>query len=237
MKRKLMVSVVAVGIAVIGSVHWYMTDRGRWTTEAEYDGLARTVTNNELISASDPGIALRFDPAFHYLGGQKFVLYGVADTEQHFFIRTSDDGQLRSLYWIQFEAYLPDNDYRYNYDDSPERFELEGFDFFVDLEAVQSNPTRKRKRGTDGARVREFLASQAYSIPLNYAYARLVHLTDATHRKELMIIFIDDLEPLGLTGSDLGKDGAAAQRWPDVKKNHLDTIRRTMTLSSKPDGT
>lgn len=49
-----------------------------------------------------------------YIGGQKFILYGVADTEQHFFVETDDDDKLTSVYWVQFEAYLPEKPYTYD---------------------------------------------------------------------------------------------------------------------------
>lgn len=236
MKKIVLVSVLVV-VAGAVAAHLYFSDRGRWTTEAEYMGLARSVSQNELVSNHDPAVTMRFGPAFRHLGGQQFVLYGVADTEQHFFVETTDDNKLRSVYWIQFEAYLPDNSYEYDYEDSPLRLQLGDYDFFADTAAVQSDPERKRRRGTDGARAREFLQSKGYTFPQNYVYARLVHLTDDSRRKELMVIFIEDLAPLGLTGSDLQEGGKAAQRWPEIEKNHLDKIRRTMTLVSPRDPT
>lgn len=234
MKKIVLVSALVVVAAVIAT-HLYFSDRGRWTTEAEYTGLVRSVSENELVSNRDPAVIMRFGPAFRHLGGQKFVLYGVADTEQHFFVETTDDNVLKSVYWIQFEAYLPDNSYEYDYDDSPLRLQFGDYDFYADTAAVQSDPERKRRRGTDGARAREFLQSKGYTFPQNYAYARLVHLTDASRRKELMVIFIEDLAPLGVTGSDLHDDGKDAGRWPEIEQDHLEKIRRTMTLDSPDD--
>ncbi len=231
MRKIIWVSVPLVLVAAAALVHLYFSDRGRWTTEAEYTGLARSVSENDLVSPEDPEVVMRFGPSFRHLGGQKFVLYGVADTEQHFFVETTADDELQSLYWIQFEAYLPDNSYRYDYEDSPARLNLDGFDFYVDTAAVQSDPDRKRKRGTDGARAREFLKSKGYTIPPNYAYARLVYLTDESRRKELLVIFIDNLDPLGLKGSDLQDGGKAEQRWPEIEQKHLEKIRSTLTLS------
>jgi len=230
--KKIVPGAVLVVVAAVIAAHLYFSDRGRWTTEAEYTGLARSVTENELSSGRDPAVIMQFGPAFRHLGGQKFVLYGVADTEQHFFVETTDDNKLKSVYWVQFEAYLPDNSYDYDYEDSPLRLQFGDYDFYADTAAVQSNPERKRRRGTDGARAREFLQSKGYTFPKNFAYARLVHLTDASRRKELMVIFIDDLAPLGVTGSDLQEGGKNVQRWREIEKDHLEKIRRTMTLVS-----
>ena len=55
-----------------------------------------------------------------------------------------------------------------------------------------TTPDKNRKAGTDGAMVRQFLASKGYSYPTEVAYARMVYLTDASRQKELMIIFMDD---------------------------------------------
>ena len=172
---------------------------------------------------------MRFDPSFRHIGGQKFVLCGVADTEQHFFVETTPDNELKSLYWIQFEEYLPDNSYQYDYEDSPSRLQNDDYDFYLDTAAIHSNP-KKRRRGSDGSLARQFVLSKGYTFPEDFAYARLVHLTDASRRKELMIIFIDNLAPLGLTASDLSEDGKEAQRWPEIEKKHLEKILRTLTM-------
>lgn len=228
--RKAVWIVLAVLVAGVAVAHWYFADRGRFTTEPEYTGLGRSVSGNDLISDHDPAVILRFDPAFRYLGGQKFVLYGVAGTEQHFFVEEAADGSLKSLYWVQYEAYLPGKRYTYDYDDSPLRVTLGDYEFFTDTEAVAFDPDRKRKRGTDGAMAREFLAGKGYSLPREWAYARLVYLTDASRQKELMIIFIDDLSVHGWTAEDLQEGGAHASRWPEVERAHLDRIRATLQV-------
>ncbi len=206
-------------------------DRGSLTTDPVYTGLLRSVSENTLFSAGDPSISLQFDSSFGYIGGQQFVLYGVADTEQHFFVETTADNKLQSLYWVQFEAYLPDNSYQYDYEGSPARLQLGDYTFFLDTSAVHSNPNG-RSSGSDGSLARQFLLSKGYTFPEEFAYARLVYLTDASRRKELMIIFIDNLAPLGLSASDLNEDGLEAQRWPEVEKNFLEKIRRTLTLTA-----
>lgn len=225
--------ILAIALALVAAVaiaHWYFSDRGRFTTEPEFTGLARTVSGNDLVSPHDPAAILRFAPAFRHLGGQKFVLYGVADTEQHFFVETTADNKLKSVYWIQYEAYLPDKSYTYNYDDSPHRLTLGDYEFFTDAEPVSFDPNKKRRRGTDGAAARQFLASKGYRFPDDFAYARLVYLTDETRQKELMIIFIDDLAPRGMKAAELQPDGANATRWPGIEKAHLRRIKDTLAV-------
>lgn len=232
--KKIVIAALLLGAIGAALTHWYFSDRGRWTSAPRFTGLARSASGNTLVSDRDPAVVMRFGSAYEYVGGQKFVLYGVADTEQHFFAETDAGGVLRSVFWIQFEAYLPDNSYRYDYEDSPERLTLGGYDFYVDAAPVRSDPSHRR-RGTDGAMARQLLQNKGLSLPLEFAYARLVHLTDEARRKELMIIFIDDLAPLGVSAVDLQPDGSAARRWDTLQRDHLDKIQSAMTLARPAD--
>jgi len=229
MKKAILITVVIV-IAGAAIGNWYFSDRGRFTTEPQFTGLSRTASGNDLLSKNDPPAILRFGPSFRHLGGQKFVLYGVADTEQHFFVETTADDNLKSVYWVQYEAYLPDKSYTYDYDDSPLRVTLNDYEFYTDTDVVEFDPDRKRQRGTDGAMARQFLASKGYVFPHDFAYARLVHLTDTSRQKELMIIFIEDLASRGLTAAELKDGGASASRRGEVEQAHLDRIRNTLTV-------
>jgi hypothetical protein len=228
--KRLLLSVAIVVIAGAALAHWYFGDRGRFTTEPDHTGLARTVSGNELTSNQDPAVTLRFHPSYRYVGGQKFVLYGIADAEQHFFVEATADGRLQSVYWVQYEAHLPNKSYTYDYDDSPLQVTLGGLDFHTDTEAFAFDPNAKRRRGTDGAMARQFLASKGYSYPAEVAYARLVHLTDASRTKELMIIFMDDLTRYGATAEELEEGGAQGARWPEVERAHLERIENTLEV-------
>ncbi len=228
--KKIVLAVAVVVIVGVAFAHWYFSDRGRFTTEPEYTGLARAVSGNALVSEHDPAAVLRFDPAYRYLGGQKFVLYGVADTEQHFFVETTAENELKSVYWVQYEAYLPGKPYTYDYDDSPLRVPLGGYEFFTDTAAFHFDPDVERRRGTDGAMVRRFLADKGYAYPREVLYARLVYLTDESRQKELMIIYMEDLATHGLTAAELNEGGARAARWPEVEQALLDRITGTLAV-------
>lgn len=230
MTKKVILLLVAVALAAALFAYRHLMDRGRLTTEAVYEGLERTVTGNELVSARDPAVVMRFGPEFEYLGGQKFILYGLADTEQHFFAELTAAGELRSLYWVQFEQYLPDTPYSYDYDSSPLRVDLDEYVFYTDTAAVHPDP-RNRRPGTDGARVREFLQRAGLAYPDDFAYARLVYLTDESRRKELMIIFVEDLATYGVTAAEVSEGGVAHERWPEIENAHLERIRATLTLA------
>jgi len=228
--RKTILIAAVVLVGGVAATYWYFSDRGRFTTEPVFTDLGRSVSGNDLVSEYDPPLILRFDMAYRHVGGQKFVLYGVADTEQHFFVETDADNELKSVYWVQYEAYLPEKPYTYDYDDSPLRLTLGKTEFYADTAMVEFDPNKKRASGTDGAMARQFLASKGYVFPNNFAYARLVYLTDESRRKELMIIYIDDLSSYGLTATELNEGGSSASRLSDIEQAHLDRIRNTLAV-------
>lgn len=229
MKRPI-IATVTVSVAVSVFLFWYYSDRGRFTTEAVFTGLLRSVAGQSIFSPQDPAARLTFASEFRYVGGQKFILYGVADTEQHFFVVADNAGKLRSLFWIQFEAYLPGKPYTYDYSDSPLRVTLDEYEFYADTDSGSFDPERKRRRGTDGAMARQLLAAHGYTLPTDFAYARLVYLTDASNQKELMIIFIDDLDRHGFEAADLQAGGRHATEWPRIEQAHLDRIRNSLSI-------
>ena len=227
---------LAGGIVLIGLVslaaYMYLSDPGRLTTDPEFSGLKRTVVGNTLSSPNDPSVLMTFDEQYKHIGGQRFILYGTAEVEQHFFVEAHLDGKLKSVFWIQFEAFLPDNSYTYNYSGSPLRLQIGEFDFFTDTAAGKSSRFfRLGWPGTDGYAARKFLADKGYTIPEHYAYARLVHLPDDANRKELLIIVMEDLAPAGWTAEALRDGGEHQDHWPEVEAAHLDKIKSVMKLS------
>ena len=181
MKKRTIISVAVIAvIAVAAGIYYHIVnfDRGTLTTTPTFDDLARTVSGNSIQSQFDPAATVSFSDEYEYIGGQKFVLYGVADTEQYFFVEKTPEGRLKSVYWVQFEAYLEDNDYSYDYSDSSGSTNIGGYNFVVDQELFVSNPDAKRRKGTDGAAYRQFVTDKGFDLPKDAYYARLVHITD-----------------------------------------------------------
>ena len=191
---------------------------------------ARTVNGQELVSKEQPAVRLKFDKAFKYAGSQTFVLYEVANAEQHFFVDADKEGRIKRLYWIQFEGYLPSNTHAYDYD-SEKKVDIGGLNFFADAYArnVKRNPSRAN---SDGSRSQTFLQAKGFRMASDeIMMQRLVHLTDETKRNELMIIYMEDLSGTGLTAADLAKDGKDAARWEEISKGLLDRAVKGMTIS------
>jgi hypothetical protein len=192
--------------------------------------ITRTVSGQVLTSKDTPAVRLEFDKAFKYAGSQSFVLYGVANAEQHFFVDAGKNGHMKRFFWVQFEGYLPANAHTYDYK-SPKIVNAGGFDFFADAYPHSLKGDIGRP-DSDGNRARAFLSSKGFQmIGTEILAQRLVHLVDETKRSELMIIYIEDLTDTGLTAADLNEGGAARARWPEISQGLLDRALKNMKLS------
>jgi hypothetical protein len=71
-------------------------------------------------------------------------------------------------------------------------------------------------------------------MPEGMMCVRLVHLLDAEKRKELMIIYGEDLAPTGFTAADLEKDGKAHNQWPIVESGLIERAKKSVKLEDLP---
>lgn len=118
------------------------------TTSAESPTPTRTVKGQTLISKEMPALSITFDKAFKYAGAQSFVLYNVANAEQHFFVDADKESRIKRFYWVQFEGYLPTNTHSYDYK-ANKLVNLGGLDFIADAfpRNVKNNPGRPDSDG------------------------------------------------------------------------------------------
>jgi hypothetical protein len=189
----------------------------------------RRVSGQVLTSTELPAVRLRFDKAFKYVGSQEFILYGVARAEQHFFVDADKEGRIRRLYWVQFEGYLPDNTHSYKYE-IKKTVSLGGLEFIADAYARNIKATPPRA-DSDGSKAHEFLASKGYRMKSDELLSqRLVHLVDAKKRHELMIIYLEDMSPLGVTASDVAEGGRAAEHWEEIARKLLERASKGLKV-------
>jgi hypothetical protein len=156
------------------------------------DEQARVVKGQVLTSTRLPAIRMRFDKRFKYVGSQKFVLYGRAQAEQHFFVDADARRRIRRMYMLQFEGYLPGIDASYNYE-AKETVKLGGVDYMVNVENV---PNVKAALGqqpeSDAARAVAFLEGKGYSVGESVRYQRFVRLVDESKRNEFIMLYVED---------------------------------------------
>lgn len=224
MRRKL--ALVVAGALLCGAAYRFFTTH--FTAAADSPAPERKVTGNVIESARDPKVRLEFKPPIEYVGADRFVLYGVADCEIHVFVEADAQKQVQRLYWVQFEAYLPEVKHSYDYQ-SPVNVTLSGLSFVVHGWMNRTDgPTRP---GSDSEHVRDLVRARGYRFPAEMMSQRLVHLPDAEKRKELMIIYSEDLAPTGYTVAELKKDGPKADQWPEVSKALLERAQAGITVT------
>jgi hypothetical protein len=170
-----------------------------------------------ITSLRDPELSVRLPPAAKYCGADRWVLYDIADCELHVFVGADPQGKVRRFYWVQFEQYLPTKPDLHHQYDSPRHTNIAGMDFYLDTTIAAGDD--KSTPGSDGEHMRALVAQHGYKLPSERMYVRLVHLLDDAKRKELMIIYGEDLGPTGFSAADLRKVDGHMTDGPRLKKS------------------
>jgi hypothetical protein len=185
----------------------------------------RKVEPNAVISARDPKVRVEFPRSAQYVGADRWNLYDIADCELHAFVDSDAQKNVQRLYWVQFEGYLPSKpDLAHQYD-SPRHTSVGGLDFYVDT-WVRSKD-EQTQQGSDRQHIEELIRSKGFNV-------RLVHLLDERKRKELMIIYGEDLRPTGLSAADLSQGGKAFGQWPAIEKGLLERAEKKIAIQQNP---
>lgn len=100
---------------------------------AESNAPERKVENdNVIISERDPRVRIELPKTVHYVGADRWVLFGIADCELQAFVEADSQQKVERLYWVQFEGYLPTKPKLKHRYDSPRHTTIGGLDFYVD---------------------------------------------------------------------------------------------------------
>jgi len=194
----------------------------------------REVRGRTLRSSFDPAVCLEFSDRYSYAGGQRFVLYDVADAEQHFFVDAGPDHILRSFYWIQFEAYLPEKGGTYPYA-SIHPIRIGSLDFITDTKVLADygktvmNPDSLN--GSDQSRAGVLLRAKGYRLPAAAVRARMFYLPDESRRKELMIIYVESLAPSD-SPRDLPVESSADEKFAELARRATEDAAKGLRIGS-----
>jgi hypothetical protein len=176
----------------------------------------RIVVGHTISSQQLPKISIQVPEAAAYLGADRWILGGYDDCEMHLFVESDPKRVVQRLYWIQFEAYVPERPELHHDYGASRHVTVSGVDFYLDtwVEA-QDEPISP---GSDTEHEHKLIASKGYRLPTDGMYVRLVHLPDAQKRHEVMIIYGEDLAPTGFTAKALDKHGGQHEHWADMEK-------------------
>jgi hypothetical protein len=187
----------------------------------------RVVKGSRLISKADPAIVIKLPREAKYVGADRWDLYDIADAELHVFVEADRDKNVKTMYWIQFEGYLPSNTHIYNYT-KDEAVKFAGRDFW---QRARFGPTSGPPRaGSDLEHVRALLAQAGYKTPAETMNVRLVQVLDEARRKELMFIYAEDLAPTGYTSAQLMDGEQTRPEWEPIKQKLLERARKRIRI-------
>ena len=103
-----------------------------------------------------------------------------------------------------------------------------GLDFYVDT-WVRANDA-EIEPGSDRAHIEALIRAKGYKMPAGMMYVRLVHLLDEQKRKELMIIYGEDVASSGVTAAELHEGGKAYDQWPIIEKGLVERAEKKIVL-------
>jgi len=188
----------------------------------------RKVENNVIISERDPKVRIELPKSVQYVGADRWVLYDIADCELHAFVEADSQQNVQRLYWVQFEGYLPSKPDLHHKYDSPRHTTIGGLDFYVDTWVKLTN--EKITPGSDEEHILALIRAHGYKMPAGMMYVRLVHLLDEQKRKELMIIYGENLAPTSHTAAELHKGGKSYDQWPGIEKSLLERTEKKIKI-------
>jgi len=192
--------------------------------------LTRTVAGQTVTSAALPAAILKFSDAFRYAGGQRFELYGVAVAEQHFFVDADPQKNVKRLFWLQFEEYLPTNDKTYGYK-MPRSTDVGPLTFLYDSRVFTDYAAAIPRPDSDSSRMRDLFAKTGYKFPQTGAMVRLVHLPGTNRRSELMMIYIEAVPAENLPAG--ATNGMPVDDKPEWAAKLIQNANQNLTIQLK----
>jgi hypothetical protein len=188
----------------------------------------RKMAGHAIISERDPRARIDLPQSVEYAGADRFVLYGIADCELHALVESDAQKNVQRLYWVQFEGYLPSKPDLHHEYDSPRHTTIGGLDFYVDTWVRAADD--KTTPGSDLEHIQALVRAKGYKLPAGMMSVRLVHLLDEAKRKELMIIYSEDLAATGFIAADLHEGGKAYDRWPAIEKGLMERAENKVKI-------
>jgi hypothetical protein len=194
----------------------------------------RQAHGHTISSEHDPHLLIQLPTAVQYVGADRWILYDIADCEVHVFVEADAQKNVQRLYWVQFESYVSSRPELHHTYDSPRHTQIGGLDFFVDT-WVRAHDAQTRP-GSDREHIQAIISAKGYKMPAGMMDVRLVHLLDEEKRKELMIIYGEDLASTGFAAADLQEKGKAHEQWPAIEKELIERAETKIVLkeTAKP---
>ena len=183
--------------------------------------LRAAVIDHMVTVPGPPALRIEVPRSARYAGGERFELYGNADAELYVFVDADANKRIRRFYWVQQEEYLPAlPDRRYTYGKRDKRTTLWGETAWIASGFGKTD--RVTRPGSDREHMTAILKRAGYSAPPTMMQVRMVRLLDdpagtGFGRRELMLIYAEDLALSGEDFEALGGEGEDTDRWRAIE--------------------
>jgi len=147
-----------------------------------------------VISEEFPKAQISIGKGFRFMGTQRVNLLGNAEAEQYIFAKRGRGSIVERFYLIQFEHYLPTNNFTYSYASMP-AIRMGDLPFNYDVKSWPDLGPLLMEDKSDGAAMEQLLAKRHLSLPHDAAVVRMFHIPSADRRMELMILYGEALPP------------------------------------------
>ena len=175
----------------------------------------RHLKGRTIVSEKFPKVQLTIGRGFLFVGKQQVNLHGNAEAEQYVFARPDRENIAKQFFLIQFEHFLPTNNFTYDYASMPTT-QIGNLPVNYDVKSLHDlGALMLEDKGSDGAAMVELLAKRHISLPHNTAWVRMFHVPSADRRTELMIIYGEALPqnfavPVEKRGDSLDKESSSS---------------------------
>lgn len=187
----------------------------------------RHLNGRTIVSQNLPKVQLIVGRGFRFVGKQQVNLHGNAEAEQYVFAKTGGENTAKQFLLIQFEHFLPTNNFTYDYASMPTT-QMGSLSFNYDVKSLPDlGALLLDDKGSDGAAMVQLLAKQHISLPHNTAIVRMFHVPSADRRTELMIVYGEALPhdfaaPVRKSGDSLDKESSSsAERFLEHARHEL----------------
>lgn len=188
----------------------------------------RGVHQNILTSTFLPKISFDIDGGLDYLGNLKFSPNDIAAVDLYLFAAVGE-GLVKRLLLFQFEGYLPDNNYRYDYPIA-DNIRLGENDYLHDAGVLHIDRAVQKRPDGDIAHWSSWLTNQGYAPLLETIYRRYVRLLDPHHRNEMLILYMENLALHAWKADDLLPHGAHHGEWPRIAQDLAHRALKSFTI-------
>jgi hypothetical protein len=151
---------------------------------AATENAVRTIEDQTVTSSALPRLRTEVKDPFRYLGRVPFTIRNIASGERFVFADLAGK-QIRRMFVLQFEGFLPHSDEIYRYDFSQAR-EIAGFRWRTNAFAYA---VADLEPASEAATMHRWLSAQGYVVPNVFLMYRFLTLGDERRRHELILFY------------------------------------------------